>query len=460
MQLAFLFACGLLLTGFVLRYNLRVLARLYIPASVVGGLIGLAIAQNSTYTGYGHAILAPILTSYRATWTTWLVAVVFAGMLLERPGGSARRNLRETAQQGIAAWIIILGQLVLGLTVAWLILGPAFGVPVHLGQVLEVTWAGGFGSAAGWGAVHEGIGVFPEAKDVALFGATCGMLFGVLSGIVLVNLAVRRGWTQANKAESTSFNLDPSSLGPQPAAMTRVPREIIDPMAFQALLLAAAFAAGWGMQQGVAWLASLGEAMSFVSQLSNLPLFLFTLLGGWVVRALLQAIGAAHLIDTLSMHRLTGAAMDFLIVAALTSLRLEAVVELLWPMLLLMAVGAAWCVVNLVWLSPKLLPRTYWFELGVINFGFATATTAQGMMLLRMIDPDLRTDAAKTYAMGAPLTAPFIGGGVISFLLPKVIEDVNVSWIIAIGVVAVVALYAVGRRVAAGSPVSVVEQEA
>ena len=77
--------------------------------------------------------------------------------------GSAKQNARETAQQTFAAWILILGQLALGLLVTVLFLAPAFKVPIHFGQLLEVSWAGGFGSANAWGEMHKSLGVYRGA---------------------------------------------------------------------------------------------------------------------------------------------------------------------------------------------------------------------------------------------------------------------------------------------------------
>src|SRR5512133_2517220 len=96
---AVLVACGLLLIGFVLRAGWRPLARLYVPGSVVGGLVGLAVVQGCFQQNWAVDFLKPVAQSFRADWTGTLIAVVFAGMLLERPGGSTQRNLRETAQQ-------------------------------------------------------------------------------------------------------------------------------------------------------------------------------------------------------------------------------------------------------------------------------------------------------------------------------------------------------------------------
>jgi ESS family glutamate:Na+ symporter len=101
-----------------------------------------------------------------------------------------------------------------------------------------------------------------------------------------------------------------------------------------------------------------------------------------------------------------------------------------------------------------LLPRAYWFELGLINYGFSTAATAQGLMFLRMVDPRMRSGAAETYALAAPLTAPFVGGGVITFaVLPPLLSTVGALPVAAVVVAMVVVLAALAARLAgADSP--------
>jgi ESS family glutamate:Na+ symporter len=117
-----------------------------------------------------------------------------------------------------------------------------------------------------------------------------------------------------------------------------------------------------------------------------------------------------------------------------------------------MLIGAAWVAFNVVWISPRILPRNCWFELAIMNHGFATATTAQGMMLLRMVDRDLRTDAAKIYAIAAPLTAMFIGGGFITYTLPYLLSKGSALWIVLVATCTIGVLFVVGRRVAKAEP--------
>ncbi len=461
MQNALLIACGFMLLGVVLRARLRWLAAIYVPASLVAGLVALILTQTILITNSGDAepaarVFQQLCTLFiRATieWDAWrspLIPVIFAGMLLVVPERESTGQLRATVQQGIAAWVLILGQLAIGLTVAWLILGPTFGVPIHFGQLLEVSWAGGFGSSAAWGNQHEKLNVFPGARDLAVFFTTTGLLYGVLSGVLLVNIAIRRRWTsQDSPIDPTDAVRNVETARPRPG----LTGDAIDPLMFQILLLAAAFTVGVLIQKSVASISQLAPQGSIVRSLgTDLPLFVFTLVGGWLVRRFIVAIGGARMINNEWMHRLTGVALELLIFVAIATLKVGVIRENWLPSLILMLAGAAWVWFNVVWVSRRLLPRDCWFELAIMNHGFATATTAQGMMLLRMVDRDLRTNAARIYAQAAPLTAIFIGGGVITYLMPLILGAVNPIVPIGCAAGAAVVLFIVGKRVAANAP--------
>jgi ESS family glutamate:Na+ symporter len=82
----------------------------------------------------------------------------------------------------------------------------------------------------------------------------------------------------------------------------------------------------------------------------------------------------------------------------------------------------------LIYISRQLLPSGYWFELGIINYGMSTGTTASGLMLLRIIDKDFDSGAAEDYALAAPLSSPFVGGGVVTVVLfPYMLHNIGVG---------------------------------
>jgi ESS family glutamate:Na+ symporter len=119
------------------------------------------------------------------------------------------------------------------------------------------------------------------------------------------------------------------------------------------------------------------------------------------------------------------------------------------PLSVLLVVGFIWTAVCLVVLAPRLLPSAYWFELGLINYGMSTGVTASGLMLLRIIDKDFDSGAAEDYALAAPFSSPFVGGGLITIVVvPSMIQSLGVGPTGLIALAAACGLYGVGIVVA------------
>ncbi len=434
METSLLFASGLLLIGLFLRARVRVLQVCYVPAAIIGGLIGLVVLQAGPRVWDAGWI--PDVSELR-TWPGWLISVVFAGLFLDKPGRSLTENLGGAFRQGILVWIISLGQVSLGLLAVALIiqpleLGPFGGdVPIYFGQLIEAGFVGGHGTSAALGAVYEKLG-YPEARDLGFFMATVGLIYSVVSGMFFVNLGVRRGWTRTGEtrtAEITGIEEE----GREVIGMGRVSAEVLDPLVFQGVILAGAFATGLALQ----------KLAGFVYD--GLPLFMFTLLGGWVVRDIFRVLGISTLIDPVTVRRLSAAAMEFLIVAAIASLNLALVANAIVPLSILLVLGFVWGGVCLVYVGRRLLPAEHWFELGILNYGMSTGVTATGLMLLRIVDKDLDSGAAEHYALGGALSFPFVGGGFATFaVFPFLIQGMGVGVLGFLLGVATVVIFGLG----------------
>lgn len=473
MQTALLVACGLLLIGFTLRARIKILQWLYIPASVAGGLIGLILASANLFSEESVDRLPSLVSWFVVaatklisqdtvielkSWPGWLISIVFAGLLLERSDKSFRESLFGVTRQGIFVWIITLGQVAIGVFAIWIAFPLDSEVPGSFGQLIEVGFAGGHGTAAAMGVIYKENLDFPDGPDLAFFFATAGLLYGVVSGMVYVNLAVRRGWTRVGDVKIPVLTGLEARDELSPIGFGRVRAEVLDPLVFQALIVATALGVGIGLQKGVMLLvAMIGNSIGLSAEVldqtvrfaGNLPLFMFALIGGLIVRELMYWLRVGDLIDGDSIRRISGFAMEFLIVAAVTSINLSVLEKFGWPILMLLILAFAWTGFCLMVIAPRLLPHTYWFELGILNYGMSTATTAQGLMLLRIIDKDLESKAAEDYALAAPLSAPFVGGGVVTLLfMPWLLENANEGFV-AIGLMIVVAaLYGIGTRMA------------
>lgn len=453
---AILSASALLALGLWLRATVRPLQVLYIPAAVIAGLIGFALVQLLQWGLPNTVATIKPITSELGTWPGMLIAVVFAGLLLERSSGKGLgQALSRGVRSGILAWIIILGQIAIGLGVYLVLVRPSQpGVHPSFGQLLEVSWAGGHGTSGAMGTVYSGLG-FVEGRDLAFFLATVGLIYGVVSGLVFVNLAVRRGWTHGGRSGIPIVTgLEPRH-DPAPAAYAKTRGEVLEPLVLQIIILAAAFGVGRGLQQLFLFGASkvlppddLAVRDQAIDSVNQLPLFLFTLLGGLIVRELMRVLRISDLIDSSSIQRLLGVAMEFLIVAAITTMRVEALQTFFVPVVALLVLAAIWSTLCLLVFARQILPKRYWFELGLLNYGFSTANTPQGMMLLRIVDPDLRSGAAEDYAVAAPLSAPFLGGGIITFTLPLLLGAGYVTMTMASCLALIALLYIAGLLIA------------
>ena len=93
---AFIFVAILLLLGVGLRLRFSIFRWLYIPASVLAGMLGLLITQID---------LSATVTAHTSDWTEtlkgwpgFLIAVIFAGMLLERKPAPWRNSIPSVAE--------------------------------------------------------------------------------------------------------------------------------------------------------------------------------------------------------------------------------------------------------------------------------------------------------------------------------------------------------------------------
>jgi ESS family glutamate:Na+ symporter len=472
---ALLFVAVLLLVGVILRHGFVVFRRLFIPASVVAGFVGLILIQlglniesQGLDAAQGLNTWATSVSKVLSSWPGWLIAVVFAGMLLERKPSTVRESARRVGQEGLMVWVIVLGQTAIGLLAVWLIVQSIYDVPNSMGMLIETGFAGGHGTAAAMGEVFAHPSVQLEAgKDLGMLMATCGLVYGIISGIVWINFGVRRGWVSKNASALQDSALseppmDKLDFGLGPIGFSRIERETIDPLLFQVILLTIAFGIGMTMQSAVMGIAGyidgifepreldaaqaqLSKRLS-VSSVVDFPLFIYTLFGGLIVHKLLSAVGQAERVDGETINRLTSMAMDILVVAAIGTLNLQAVAAMVVPFSILLFCGAVWTAVCLLVISRWLLPQEHWFQLGLINYGMSTGTTATGFVLLRMVDPELDSGAAEDYALAAPLSAPFIGGGMITIALPLLLLEripIAITAIVITGIV--IAMVLIGR---------------
>jgi ESS family glutamate:Na+ symporter len=402
--------CLLLLAGKALRLGVPLFQRLYLPASVIGGLAGLVALQT-----VGERL--PEGTT--AGWNVlpgFLINIVFAAIFLgvEIPSLSSvwRISGPQVAYGQIVAW----GQYVVGVGTAMVLLAPVFGVPAAIGTIIPVGFEGGHGTAAGMKPVFEAYG-WTEGEDLALTSATFGVICAIVTGMCIINWAVRRGHaTQLTRVEdfreSIAVGIYEPARRPSAGRQT-VPAASVDSLALHLAIIGAGVFLGYILKNGLVALESSLRADSDTQRLffESFPLFPLCMFGGLAIQLLATRSGRGDIIDRQLMMRLSGTAMDFLIVAAIATINLRFVLADAVPLLILVAVGVTWNVFCVMWLARRLLPRSSWFERAIAEMGQSMGVTATGLLLLRVVDPEAETDATEAFGYKQLLHEPFMGGG-------------------------------------------------
>ena len=144
--------------------------------------------------------------------------------------------------------------------------------------------------------------------------------------------------------------------------------------------------------------------------MQSLPLFPLCMIGGVLLQMALRKTGLDKLADHGQMQRITGAALDFLVVAAIASIRVEFVLAYWAPLCILIAFGMLWNIFAVLFIGPRIFDQA-WFERSIAELGQATGVTATGLMLLRTVDPDNKTVAAEAFGYKQLLHEPIMGGG-------------------------------------------------
>jgi len=216
-----------------------------------------------------------------------------------------------------------------------------------------------------------------------------------------------------------------------------VSSDSIDTLTLHLAVIGAAIFIGYGMKLALLQLDTLFPALAERKLIAGFPLFPLCMIGGLIIQLVVSRVGKINPIDHHLMQRLSGAAMDFLVVAAIATIRIEVIRDSLIPFAIVVAGGIVWNVLCVTWLAPRLLPRDSWFERAIAEMGQSMGITATGLLLLRVVDPDAETDALSAFGYKQLLHEPFMGGGLWTSMAIPLAITVGPMLVFGVSIVAI-----------------------
>lgn len=378
----------LLLIGKLLRAKVKAIQSLFIPASLIAGILGLLVGPNcfnllpiSTNTGIYASILIALVFSCFPFSSVW------SGKQLKNIGQMWRfSQAGMLLQWGFGG---LLG--ILLLSKIWH-LNDAFGIAMPCG------YCGGHGTAAAIGTSFAQLG-YSDMFSLAITAATVGILSAIIMGIIFIKIGTRK--------HLTSYLVDFKSLSPelrtgllkkenQESIGTATVSSIsIDPLAFNFAIIAVAALGGFGISKLIGY---------FFPQLM-MPVFSCAFVFAIFLKWILSRFKADKYFCPKTINHFNGIFTDYLVAFGIASVKISLIIEYIVPLSILLLAGLAVTAFYVFYLGRKIFNKD-WFEKSMFTWGWFTGTVAMGIALLRIVDPKRQTSCMDDYAIAYLFIAP------------------------------------------------------
>ena len=423
--LALVVLIALLLLGRLIGTRLG-MKRWGLPEALLAGGLGLLVAP----AGLLPLVPQPVIDLWNQLPLP-LLTLVFASLLLGKPLPQLGGLWRPLSGQVLLALTLAFGQFLVGGLAVLLVLQPLLGTSPVMALLIEVAYEGGHGSAAAMGPTYERLGL-EGGQALGLAMATVGLLASTVVGGLVVVLARARSWLSfgAGIPLQQAMEIVVEQTPPLEAIPADQPleegtlelparwRQGAD-WAVNMALAGIAVVIGCGLLAALRWGADRSGGV-FAMVIDALPVFPLALLGSLLVRLALEKSGQERWVSTPIQSQTGTLAADLLITAATACLDLRLLAADWLPLTVLALAGLLWNLAVVLLLAPRVLPAD-WFERAILEFGQATGVAASGLLLLRMADPDDRSEAVTAFSIKQLLLQPLLAGGVITVVAPLVV---------------------------------------
>lgn len=265
---AFVVLALLLLAGRYIKHQSRWCQRLYLPASIVAGVIGLllgpevlgaivtAIAGEEAFLSGG---CSPQTFARCGPRLGVFINIVFAALFLGETIPAPADIWRKAAPQVVFGQTLAWGQYVVGSLATILILMPLFGVNPIAAALIEIGFEGGHGTAGGMVETLTELG-FEEGGDLAIGLATVGIVSGIICGTALADWGRRKGHvamisrdvTEPAEIPDLHVLAETPEIRQQRAQLLR--NLLIDPLSINFAIVGVAIAIGWVILEALKWI--------------------------------------------------------------------------------------------------------------------------------------------------------------------------------------------------------------
>ena len=384
----------LLVIAQIIRSKVKIIQNFFLPSSVIAGFLGLI---------FGPFFLNVLPFSHEITTYPYLLIVfLFASLFL---GHTEKLSLKKVIDECGNVFFLNLaaevGQFAIALTFGGLFLYILFpGLHQGFAILMPAGFCGGHGYAAAIGGTLESITGWEEALTIGQTFATIGILASVFGGIILINIAARKKVTRIIKTTAELPRSMRTGFIPveerTPMGTVTVHSIALDPFSWHLALVLIATAGGYYAYHFLrTYLTNYTPAMMCLSMLA-----------GVLIIFILRSMKMARYIDKDVITRIGSTSTDYLVGFGIASINPNIVVKYAAPLTIMVILGVCYSLFFLFFITRH-LSEEYWFERGIFTYGWTTGVVSLGITLLRIVDPEFKTQTLDKYGMAYVFIAMF-----------------------------------------------------
>lgn len=379
---------ALLLIGKLMRTQIKLVQKLFIPPSLLAGFIGLILGP------YGLDLLP--LSNQTGTYAGILIAFIFGALPLTSQ--KAQGKTKEIASMWAYSQGGLLLQWAFGGLLGLLVLNQIWPLSPGFGITMPSGYCGGHGTAAAIGQAFGQLG-HDEILTLAMTAATFGIVSAVILGLIFVKWGTRKKYTTF----LADYNDLPSEL--QTGLLPDEKRESmgestcssisIDSLTFNLSFVCLIAFCGYGISK---------LAAHFMPGF-ELPVFSCAFVAGILLKKVFDRTGVTNYICPKTVNHISGALTDYLVAFGIASIKISVVIDYIVPLSILLLSGLVVTLIYVFVMARKLM-KECWFEKALFTWGWFTGTMAMGIALLRVVDPKMRSRCLDSYALAYLFIAP------------------------------------------------------
>ena len=394
---AFMVQLGLLLLflmlGNTLRRKIPLFRKGLVPSALLGGALLLVvniICKQFDFILVDNRLMQVI--------TYHCLAIGFAAMSLKTEKNSHKTNKAQVFEFGaLQGGAYMLQAFVgLGITIVMFLLTRHGGKVISYvcGLILPLAFGQGPGNALSWDInfTNTASAQFAGNGSFGLSLASIGFVVASVFGVLYINVQKKKGGLYVRKG-SVEENVDQTN----PDGDEIPDSESVDKFTMQVGFVALAYALSFG------FMCLLGVISDFTNSIAWGFNFLWASLAAMLIRFIVKRLRKGKFmnrgyINNYQMDRISGFAFDLMIVAGVAAIEINDIKNYILPIIILSLAGVLITHVYIRLVSRECF-KGFEHEFFLMCFGTLTGTASNGVILMKQIDPGLRTPTSSLYIL-------------------------------------------------------------